>query len=216
MSIARGNGGQSTAYDDLEVQNVHLRRVVEPADLPLNGVITWDRPIEIAGGLSRGEIAELVCLHVHNVSPVIEPAGGGTSSDGNVECDLSWQLTLDNDGDMTDEQYRTVEDGEFADSRLKGNRYESYDPSNLYSVRIDGSYGPWQDTASGNGGGGSIHSTNALIPFRDLFGQGPTMDRHNEFTDSGQMAAANMTGARVGTTVAFTAYWDIQEAGDLR
>lgn len=198
--------------DDIEVQLVESRYEVDASDLPYGDsddeFAENVRSVQPAGGLARGEVAELVAarFHVQPGTKGTQTAEGGTSG--------GFELSSDPDSKIIASPGTKAGGGNIVTS-ISGNQvidagwWDSTDPDLLWwtYVTAEGSH---RDTASGTGGGADRQQVMELVPFRSLFGMGPTFDRRDELHEHIDMDTLGVVDdVGIELDVQYALYWNV-------
>lgn len=171
----------SAGYDDFEVQNVVTGIDTDSATITdAQEVFEGFNRFEPLGGLSRGEVAELVHCSVQVTASVPNSSDSATVAWVEVSSETSFDsiphllpITAD---DVSETDVITG---------LDARNVDITDPDPLLDHGISVSSVSLDDV-NGSGSGGYAESMGYDIPFRAQFGHGPTVDRHDQlFTHIG-------------------------------
>lgn len=168
MSVT--GGGRSSSYDDLEVENVEVTLEMDTGNDSVGsnqqGTVFSFEPL---GGLSRGEAAELVAVHETMMGWAEDQVAAGHQEGGwEVSFDSSFHL-LGPAGDLGDELTQTSDLGDFG-TGIGSMTGQTIDPDILRFLY-------W---AGDNSSGVQNYTETNIFPYRQLYGAGPTVDRHDE------------------------------------
>lgn len=134
---------------------------------------------EPAGGLERGELAELVAVIVDSVSLDSEPED---EADAPNHIEARYLLTDDAYSSWFEDGAKMLssESGTSEDIQSMGNSFwESTDERSVWSFVGSGN-ATWDNDVDGAGGGpGQSFSHGYTIPYRQLAGEGYIFDRHD-------------------------------------
>ena len=194
----------ATGYNDLD--NTHHHRAIKvTAETDGNFTDLWR--IEPAGGLDRGEVAELVALDVESFFMRAENPTGGNQVKGSVEFSQSAEAVFAEDRFRTDVNELEAESGTITDS---------------LGTFIDSGNSPAEPIAyfesEGNGGTTDFEPNPSIVflrNFREMFGQGPLFDRRDDFIEHYQMNTSAFAANSCSIEMDFALYWDVHEASDL-
>lgn len=203
MSVSP-SAARATSWEDLEKQHI-LRQYSADAG---NGffeeaAVNFDP----AGGLERDEIAELVAFERHGIFAFLSNESQADTVEG------MWELSFSPDAELTFDPFLANRPGEEADAFGSGTdivaSVESDSPDVLYFSRPHQT-GTFADNANGTGGSGSIHMDHGDVNYREMYGAGPTADRHDTLYEHVSVQpSANVVGTLY---VHYSLYWDILEA----
>lgn len=196
---------QSTEYDDYDVQTVVVE--MQPQQDIGAGSTVHDNvfSFEPLGGLARDEIAELVALtestSTHpRVTDVEDPA----------ETHTRWEVSFDSRSQLVDGSQSNVErledlDGVLGADVLVGQKVD-VDILRRFSLGACSSH---SDDTAGEGGPGAASNDFEIIPYRQVYGSGPTVDRHDEIYYHVRQRTNGSGAAQIG--VEHTYVWDVKQ-----
>lgn len=163
----------------------------------------------MAGSLSRGEVAELVALVVNGI---FLHSNNHTQMHGRYQLGLDprprWPMTALNVGENTEADILDHNAG--STPTVSGEQTDSIQ-NDVWFMVDPHQHGPLEDTASGTGAGPTMHMVHTEIPFRELFGEGPLVDRHHTIYEVMNTEEASGSGNFPSLYRVFTLYWDVQE-----
>lgn len=206
-------GGDVEHFDDLEHQTLrrHFSISAGNNDGTTGQFGGQTRTIEnaesekIAGGLSRGEVAELVAVQVKLRAFInsTQTADGTVRGAMELSTDTSPIMLSDAQktaGDVTANDGTTVDYAAWGDTSPEVLAF-------LESV----SYGPITDGTNGVGGSGTSETIEKVVPYRAWFGSGPTYDRHNDLNEHLLITQWNVADAATHLDYEASLLWDIRE-----
>lgn len=165
-------------YDDLYQQTWAAEWLIptNPDDSKI--ISEGEFTLEPADGVERGEIFELVAMEsLHRLAP---PDTINNLSNMAGRFELSFQPQLVNRMDFASESITLVkENGNTIDANFLGERQPRLEDDLLWwdNTRTDTGY---ENTTSGAGGASdNVRSDRVFLNFRDQFGSGPRVDRHD-------------------------------------
>lgn len=197
-------------WDELEIQHVSTNYGVPAADL--SGATSFactsitaasEKEWEPAGGISRGELAELVALqHVINVYiNSTETADGSVVGQLIVSTEDDTQGVGNLPGGFDDIGSTVIDQDEMQ---------VTTDPAHVDILEAFGT-GPFSDGASGVGGGGSAGQHAKSLNFKAWGGFGPTYDVHSEFRGHPQFSVWNVDDAGIHMDYEGQFLWKVHE-----
>lgn len=226
MSVRGARTGgipDQTGFEELEHQEVsHTFRLTNPnSEVGANGSIESDRvdQIEPAGGLERGEWAELVYLNVYN-HEVLKDQPNNTEP---TEIRSMWELSFD-DVMRTGNLSPDMVTKEQSNGDLSVSRGDSTSTNDALVAR-DRSTDKWEvlyhnasyylsqvyDSASGSGAGGHHGQSGPVsINYRQMMGGGPVVSSEDElYQHFGLNLVECGNDANIVTHVEFALGWDV-------
>lgn len=205
MPVARKQDG----YDELEVQTVNTQMFTDAANIT-DALEEFDQfnTFEPVGGLDRSEIAELVYVQT-NVSMQIT---GSNDAAAGVHAHVLSELSSDPELNATflnaSDRSETDVDGV---TGVDAYNNVSNDPEVLQSHAVGAHAESLDDTnGSGSGASGSVLSYDR--PYRQVFGRGPTFDRHDDIFVHLGYNSEGTTQPDVEYYEKMTMVWDIHDS----
>lgn len=157
-------------YDNLEVQTVHVKHEF-PTDEVTGEIDSALLPnsasFDIAGGLSRDEIAELVQVRV-GATAVVFGATETVDAFAQFWGELSTEPKMLNEAELSG-----------TNTDPEGDASSITNPEVIDVIQMAAS-ASFEDSTSGVGGGGDPGEYTEVINYREAFDSGPTFDRHND------------------------------------
>lgn len=168
-----------TGYDDLIHQNFALELFIGDNTDDQKLILEGEFPIEPADGVDRGELYELVWLESSwRAAP---PDAVNEMSNMAYRSELSFRPEMSNHIDTVDSGTETFtkQGGNTVDVDLIGSRTAQLDDDLLWwtNDRVESGFENSTDGAGGNATDTSLKYWS--MNFRDQFGQGPVVDRHD-------------------------------------
>lgn len=204
MALSSSSGGGDLDYDDIEVQTHRsvLKATSSAVDEEADNIETIT--YEPAGGLARGEVAELVAV---DYDYEVRMNAGGTGAFNDLQMFLSTAQW----GTADDNKSPTI--GPFTS---KGGfdydaNFESHESVFLYLQARAAM--AWQDSTNGTGGGEHSDGKNGIKNFRELLGgRGPVVTRLDELNTRLVGQVKGPMDAEAEATFITTEYWNVFES----
>ena len=177
MSLAAGTG--SMGYDDFIHQHFAVELLVPNNTDDQKLILEGEFPIEPADGVDRGELYELVWLEAsYRIAP---PDTVNAMSNMAYRSELSFRPELANEIDTsgTSTETFTTEGGNSRDVNILGNTRGRLDDDLLWWTNDRAESGFDNGTDSTGGSASNTGMNFWSLNFRDEFGQGPIVDRHD-------------------------------------
>lgn len=209
MSVSRGSGN-ADKFDELEQYSRSSDYIVRAAALDGTKQQTFNPPnppsIEPAGGLHRGEVAELVCVIIEDAAiDVVEEGSAGTTP-GKLQFENELKTKAPMDSTSIDQ------DGS-NDVDIRGN---DYDDDNLVARWFMHQHAAFNDTTNGSGGGSAgAPGPWKVYNFRRMFGQGPVLREDDVLYERAAFRINDMANQDVRAENYFRTFWDIGDRGDF-
>lgn len=162
-------------------------------------------PVE---GLHRDEEAELVALvqWFHWISIESQSGEGSTPGDYRGEFELSINEGV---GSPDDDALNDTESNLQVPGYRHGNVFNRLWRSDAVGLS------PFNDTTNGTGGGGqSGWNGFEVLPYRDLFGQGPIVDSRDTLFTAAHIASHENDNENLEMEVGVSLFWDVYEVPD--
>lgn len=205
MSVGRTQSG----YDELEVQTVNTQMFTDAVNITdaLEEFAQF-HTFEPVGGLDRSEIAELVYLQT-NVSMQIT---GSNDAAAGVHAHVLSEFSSDPELNAT---FLNASDRSEADkdgvTGVDAYNHVSNDPEVLQSHAV-GAHAESLDDTNGSGSGASGSVLAYERPYRQVFGRGPTFDRHDDMFIHLGYNSEGTTQPDVEYYESMTLVWDIHDS----
>lgn len=169
---------------------------------------------EPAGGLARGEVAELVAIDVdHKVRT--NDGGSGTFNDPNTLISImQWGV----DDDFFPNEAGSNVDKDIIDSAGNdvGNRGgQEYNDAGIFWLAGQRVSTHWNNTTDGAGGGEGPGHQHHKENFRAFGGMGPLVDRKEDLQCHGFLQSKGPMDNVAESDAWIRAYWNVVEASDL-
>jgi hypothetical protein len=201
------SGSTGLGYDDHEVQTITSNYELEAAQADgteennVEPAAVW----EPAGGLNRGQKAELVAFHLRTWQSVIEvtQSAEGQTFQRFELTDGATSHTVDNQ-DKIGGQTPALEN-----SDVQGNYFEYVGGDRIIYHGQQTGAGSFADSATGVAGGADHVATSAFVNYRHQFGQGPIMDRNDQLYEHISLDVVNVDDASAEMDIAYALYWRV-------
>lgn len=203
MSVTGGSG-----FDNLDVQAVQHFYVIDAADLPSSPSASDNElepasSYEAAGGLNRGQTAELVQLSWNGIFGFNNMSTGANQTPGNVDADYEISLSPESQIIFAPGEQITY-DGKI----IQNNETRNTSPDILYHSTPH-QWAPFNDTVNGSGGGGTFHMDHGHMNFRNAFGSGPVLDHNDRIFEHLKLFDHEIETTDIGLYVNLTYFWDV-------
>lgn len=205
---------RSQGWENLEVQHVQTVDHENKDQVPHAGKRNYAHDFDPAGGLERGEAAELVALEANGIFAFVRPEGAtDQTSPGNADHEM--ELSFDDDANMIGYASNTASGTVDADGRGAGGQLDiaeriKTDPDVLFSMKPH-NFMSFDDGATGVGGGATMHMAHFDRNYRDFIGGGPIADRHDELFLHVALGEHNVTNAEIYLYNNLVLHWDVFE-----
>lgn len=208
MSVNR-SGNSSTGYDNLEIQILDNELNVQSDATSAKYEAPQYVSVEPLGGISRGEVAELVGI-IGQVSAYSESIGGNTDPGS---CRFEYSLSLDPEinGGRVASNEKDI-DGQ---TGIDVNEVNAVDPDLLqnYVLAPSNEFNELDTTNGvGTGGGGTTFvSYDVQLDYQSLFGGGPVLDRHDRLYQHANLTLVGDTNSEYSLLVRQNLLWDVRD-----
>lgn len=198
-------------YNDLDVQHINANTNFGLAD---TSVLMRNEIDPVGGILGRDELAELVAL---SAAPWIFLGGTDTQVEGHGRYQLGTEPQVRfnhggfGSGSASNDEIEILDytGATDPDGQLSGYVTEDVE-SDVWLQTQPHNHGPLYDTTSGAGAGGTNHMPHLHINFRDHFGTGPVLDRHDHIYEVMNLESVG-TVEECALYRNVTMYWDVHE-----
>lgn len=215
---------EPTDYSSFEYQHVQYAHKERGNNSGRSTVTNSVEVLPNSGGLDVNEVAELVAVRIQaqvygdDFGDVADTAQGHLDFRGvmganlnDVSDQIQGNRTETTDLNKLSEPGTTLETDDGADpiSSIFG-----HDKDEVFLTYSAGNDTPFSSDAGGvGGGGGSTHTTDETVNFRELYGRGPVLDSADDITFVSTLVKSQVSATAEGI-VRVTLVWDIAETDD--
>lgn len=214
MSVGRGGSPEGhlpeDGFNDLEQYSRSSDYIVRDSALS-GGQQTFNPPnppdIEPAGGLHRGEVAELVMVIIEDCAAYVKQQTfqGTTPSTILFENELKTKAPMHSSSIDADSSSPDVD--------LRGH---DYDDDNLIARWYAHGYTPFNDTVNGSGGGGTIDAIEMKVyNYRKMFGLGPVLREDDVLFERASFTVNDADTEDIAGSNYIRTFWNVGEEGDF-
>lgn len=200
-----GGLGRNQPCDDLETQAFEVEAIVPAADVTGNNTQSLENAadFDIAGGLERDEVAELVSMRVRATMYIDTDSNAADSG----EFRGSYELSTDSGFHVYDgSDFNAGVDGTDIDTNV----WETTSPD-LIDFGSVVSSSSFEDEANGAGGAAGYADIDRHVAFHSFLDEGPTYDRHNDLNVHVRLNNQNVDDAGYKLIVQAQLLWNVVE-----
>lgn len=207
MSVTRG--GAFNGFNDLEQYSRSSDYIVRSAALS-GGQQTHNPPnppeLEPAGGLHRGEVAELVAVWVEDTNIDVVETGNAGTTPGTLTGENELKL-------VAPMKSTTIDEDGSNDVDLRGS---DFDDDNLVARWFAHGHAAFNDTTNGSGGGGyGSGFASKRYNFREELGQGPVLEEDDRLFERASIMTNDMANQDVRFRNYFRTFWEVRDKGEF-